>query len=90
MSRSAEHHVQRSAGLRERLHARRCSTSNDGHARLETGACGRVALSPCATLERGYAIVRRGEEVVRSREQVAAGESIDVLVADGIFGARVE
>jgi exodeoxyribonuclease VII large subunit len=48
------------------------------------------ALSPVATLERGYAIVRRGEDVVRSSGQVASGDEIAVRVADGSFGARVE
>ena len=47
------------------------------------------ALSPVATLERGYAIVHRGDELVRSSAQVAPGDAIDVRVADGTFGATV-
>jgi len=89
-SRSAERHAQRLAGLRESLHRAPLLDIERRHGRLETAHARLLALSPRATLERGYAIVRRGDEVVRSREQVAAGESIDVLVADGIFGARVE
>jgi exodeoxyribonuclease VII large subunit len=48
------------------------------------------ALSPRATLERGYAIVRRDGELVRSAGAVTLGDAIGVEVADGTFGARVE
>jgi exodeoxyribonuclease VII large subunit len=48
------------------------------------------ALSPRATLQRGYAIVRKGSEVVRAAAAVAAGDRVEVEVADGEFGARVE
>ena len=48
------------------------------------------ALSPRATLERGYAIVRREGELVRSAVGVSPGDAIAVEVADGSFGARVE
>jgi exodeoxyribonuclease VII large subunit len=52
-------------------------------------AAGRLrALSPRATLERGYAIVREGSAIVRSAP--VAGTRVDVEVADGSFGARVE
>jgi exonuclease VII large subunit len=47
-------------------------------------------LSPRATLERGYAIVRRQGELVRSSAAVAPNDPIAVEVADGSFGARVE
>ena len=54
-------------------------------------AAGRLrALSPKATLNRGYAIVRAGETIVRSVAAAEAGERIDVEVSDGRFGARVE
>jgi exodeoxyribonuclease VII large subunit len=48
------------------------------------------ALSPRATLERGYAIARAGGEILRSSSQVAAGTSVDVELGTGGFGARVE
>ena len=52
-------------------------------------AAGRLrALSPRATLERGYAIVRDGSAIVRTPPP--AGARVDVEVADGAFGARVE
>ena len=48
------------------------------------------AISPKATLNRGYAIVRAGEAIVRSASAAKTGERIDVEVSDGRFGARVE
>ncbi len=48
------------------------------------------ALSPAATLQRGYAIVRRGDEVVRAAAEVERGDVVSVRVADGEFGAVVE
>lgn len=50
------------------------------------------ALSPQATLVRGYAIVRRRAdgETVTTTESVGPGTGIDVRVADGTFGAVVE
>jgi exodeoxyribonuclease VII large subunit len=54
-------------------------------------AAGRLrALSPRATLERGYAIVRSAGEIVRSVEAVTAGDRVDVELGRGGFGARVE
>ncbi|HEV3407756.1 MAG TPA: exodeoxyribonuclease VII large subunit, partial [Gaiellaceae bacterium] len=54
-------------------------------------AAGRLrALSPRATLERGYAIVRSDEGVVRSAAAVGEGARVDVELAEGGFGARVE
>ena len=49
-----------------------------------------TALSPQATLGRGYAIVRAGETVVRSSESLTEGARVDVQLAEGGFGARVE
>jgi exodeoxyribonuclease VII large subunit len=54
-------------------------------------AAGRLrALSPRATLQRGYAIVRAGEAIVRSASALARGDEVDVEVAEGGFAARVE
>ena len=49
-----------------------------------------TALSPLATLERGYAIVHRGEDVVRSPAQLTSGDAVAVRVAEGTFGATVD
>jgi exodeoxyribonuclease VII large subunit len=55
------------------------------------GLAGRLrALSPRATLERGYAIVRSDEGIVRDPAVVKRGALVDVEVARGRFGARVE
>ncbi len=46
------------------------------------------ALSPAATLERGYAVVQRADDVVvRSPDDVAVGEPLRVRVAGGEFPA---
>ncbi|MGN6798762.1 MAG: exodeoxyribonuclease VII large subunit, partial [Gaiellaceae bacterium] len=87
--RAAERHGQRLASAHDRLRRapllaieRRQATLATLHARLG-------ALSPAATLERGYAIVHRGDELVRSSTQVEIGDEIDVRVGDGSFGATV-
>ena len=49
-----------------------------------------TALSPRATLGRGYAIVRAGDAVLRSAAGLAAGAAVEVELAEGGFGARVE
>ncbi len=51
-----------------------------------------VSLSPLATLERGYAIVRHGPSgaIVRSPRQVSAGDALAIRVAEGEFGAEVK
>ena len=48
------------------------------------------ALSPDATLGRGYAIVRSSGNVVRSASALDSGELVDVRVSKGRFSARVE
>jgi exodeoxyribonuclease VII large subunit len=59
-------------------------------AALEATAGKLLALSPQATLERGYAIVRTDNAIVTSSLEVACGARVDVTLADGGFGARVE
>ena len=48
------------------------------------------ALSPRATLERGYAIVRAESGIVRSSGAVSPGDRVDVELAEGGFGGTVE
>ena len=57
---------------------------------LDTTAGRLRTLSPRATLARGYAIVRAGSGIVRDAASLTAGERVDVDVAEGAFGARVE
>jgi len=48
------------------------------------------ALSPAATLERGYAIVQDAEgQVLRSAVQVSPGDAIGVRLASGRVAAKV-
>ncbi|MGW7412244.1 exodeoxyribonuclease VII large subunit [Streptomyces sp. NPDC054863] len=49
-----------------------------------------VSLSPAATLERGYAVLQRGDgAVVRSPDEVSAGDELRARVSDGEFAVRV-
>ena len=48
------------------------------------------ALSPLATLNRGYAIVRSGSNALRTATDVAAGDRVDIQLASGSLGARVD
>jgi exodeoxyribonuclease VII large subunit len=58
---------------------------------LEKSGARLVALSPVQTLRRGYAIVRtESGGLVASTGDVSTGARVDVTVADGGFGARVE
>ena len=57
---------------------------------MDKAAARLAVLSPRATLERGYAIVRAKCEIVRSGDGVAPGDAVDVELAEGGFGARVE
>ena len=49
-----------------------------------------AALSPLATLARGYAIVRAREAVLRSAAEIVPGDEVQVELADGAFSAQVE
>jgi exodeoxyribonuclease VII large subunit len=59
-------------------------------AALEHSAGRLRALSPRATLDRGYAIVRSGDAIVRTSSELAAGTRVDVELGTGGFGATVE
>jgi exodeoxyribonuclease VII large subunit len=48
------------------------------------------ALSPLATLERGYAIVRSGTVALRDVSSVSPGDQVEIELASGGLGARVE
>jgi exodeoxyribonuclease VII large subunit len=55
------------------------------------GAYGRLrALSPHATLERGYAIVRADAGIVRTAADLETGSRVEVELGQGGFGATVE
>ncbi|MGW4204985.1 exodeoxyribonuclease VII large subunit [Streptomyces sp. NPDC004726] len=49
-----------------------------------------VSLSPAATLERGYAVLQRADgAVVRSPQDVTAGDELRARVSEGEFAVRV-
>jgi exodeoxyribonuclease VII large subunit len=48
------------------------------------------ALSPLATLDRGYAIVRAGAVALRDASVVSQGDRLEIELASGALGARVE
>jgi exodeoxyribonuclease VII large subunit len=81
---------ERLAQTRSRLHRAPLHLVERKRARLD-GTYGRLrALSPRATLERGYAIVRTGDRIVRAATEVTAGSRVDVELGEGGFGATVE
>ncbi len=76
--------------MRERLHTaprllleRRRAALHATDGRLRT-------LSPRATVDRGYAIVRANGAVLVDAATVAAGDALDVELATGALAARVE
>ncbi|MGH2933324.1 MAG: exodeoxyribonuclease VII large subunit [Gaiellaceae bacterium] len=76
---------------RERLRLAPALAVERKRAALENSAAKLAALSPVQTLRRGYAIVRtESGGVVASAGEVSAGAHVDVTLAEGGFGARVE
>ncbi|MGI8861206.1 MAG: exodeoxyribonuclease VII large subunit [Gaiellaceae bacterium] len=78
-----ERHGERLRAAPRLLFERRRSAIDHSGARLQ-------ALSPLATLARGYAVVRAGGEAVRTAEAVSAGDRLEIELAVGALGARVE
>ena len=87
--RAAERSARRLETARERLQRAPLLAIERRRARLDTAHARLGALSPLAVLDRGYAIVHRGEDVVRATTDVQRGDAIDVRVGDGHFGATV-
>jgi exodeoxyribonuclease VII large subunit len=48
------------------------------------------ALSPLAVLDRGYAVVRSGDAIIRDAAQVSAGDRLQIRLARGEITAKVE
>jgi exodeoxyribonuclease VII large subunit len=88
--RTLEVHSQRLSRTHDRMRRAPALLVERRRATLAQTAGRLRALSPRATLDRGYAIVRREGELLRSATGVAAGDPISVELADGAFGARVE
>jgi len=85
-----ERERRRVESTRERLRRAPALAVERKRAALEATAGRLVALSPKATLRRGYAIVRTDSHVVTATTDVAPGTRVDVELAEGTFGARVE
>jgi exodeoxyribonuclease VII large subunit len=49
-----------------------------------------TALSPLAVLERGYAVVRRGDAIVRDAGELHGGDQIEIRLARGEITAQVK
>ena len=88
--RALERERERVERARERLRTAPALAVERKRAVLETTAAKLRVLSPLQTLERGYAIVRTDSRVVTDVSSLDVGESVDVRVARGSFGARVE
>ncbi|HEY5922553.1 MAG TPA: exodeoxyribonuclease VII large subunit, partial [Kofleriaceae bacterium] len=63
-----------------------------GHRRSDLARLGAqiAALSPLAVLDRGYAMVRAGDAIVRDVEQVSAGDRLRVRLARGSLDVIVD
>ena len=88
--RTLDRDTRRIESLREQLRHGPTLLVERRRAAIERTAGRLAALSPRATLERGYAIVRAREGVVRSAAEVAAGDTVAVELGQGGFDARVE
>jgi exodeoxyribonuclease VII large subunit len=94
LARAAGSLLDRDATRVERL-GQRLRTS-PGHllerrrAALDRAGARLQALSPLATLRRGYAVVRSGGKALREAAAVAPGERVEIQLASGELGVRVE
>src|SRR5581483_6166261 len=88
---AVEREVVRLERTRERLRLAPRLAVERKRAALENSAAKLVALSPVQTLRRGYAVVRtESGDVVAAARDVSAGGRVNITLADGGFGARVE
>jgi exodeoxyribonuclease VII large subunit len=84
-------HIARQHELRLRLQHGEARLLDQQDARLVKMKASLAHLNPQAVLERGYSIVeKRDGQIVRSAQQIAAGESLRLTFASGAAQARVE
>ncbi|MEO8638762.1 MAG: exodeoxyribonuclease VII large subunit [Chloroflexota bacterium] len=82
---------QRAAELVDRGHRALSARTARELAALRGMADALRALSPAATLERGYAVARLADgTIVRDPAQATVGEPLEVVVASGTIATRVE
>jgi exodeoxyribonuclease VII large subunit len=87
---SLDNNRQRLDGYLNRLEQSLRLWLEQANSRLAVLQAGLGAVSPMATLARGYAIVRTADgNLVRSVQQVGSGDRIDVQMSDGEFEANV-
>lgn len=90
LRRVAARDQERTARMRERLHGAVNAVLERRRAALDRAGARLQALSPLATLERGYAIVRAEGIALRDATQAPIGTRLDVQLARGALAARVE
>ncbi len=88
--RALERDADRLRSLRDRLRRGPALLVERRRAGVERTGARLAALSPRATLERGYAIVRARDEILRASDGLSPGERVEVELAAGGFGAVVE
>ena len=83
--------VARSGSATERLLRAWGQKLESTRARVELAARALHAVSPLATLQRGFAILARAEDgaIIRHSAQPGIGEPIEARLADGVITARV-
>jgi exodeoxyribonuclease VII large subunit len=88
--RSVERHRERLVASGRRMTDAAALAVERRRAAVERSAGRLRALSPRATLKRGYAIVQSGGSLVRSAAAITAGEQVVVRLAEGGFSATVD
>ena len=88
--RALERDAQRLSALRDRLRRSPSLLVERRRAGVERTGARLSALSPQATLERGYAIVRGRDSILRTAAGLRPGDPVEIELAAGGFGARVE
>jgi exodeoxyribonuclease VII large subunit len=79
------------AGASDDLSAAVVRHVDHGRRDLESAAGRLNALSPLATLERGFAIARdRAGKTIRSVRALAPGTDVDIVLRDGVASAKVD
>jgi len=69
---------------------------NSGFANLSGGFKNKIVQyekiiqlsNPERQLSRGYGIVKRGQKIIRSRQDVSVGDKLDIIVSDGIINTK--
>jgi exodeoxyribonuclease VII large subunit len=78
------------AQLRGRLAAAASHGATVARHRLAAGAGRLESLSPLGVLARGYSLTRLPSgAVLRSAGQVRSGDAVEILLHEGVLGARI-